>query len=205
MVSSADPVSRERVHVDGREGHVMQDVDAVDLVDLSDTVLKFKGGCVVDDHLELSEGAEDLHLQRDVKVTAVTLASSCQSHTLLQNHTRVAPSLFGRSWCFNPTNKRESFQHFDFRQMVLEFEPQRIVYLKVMSRHERKRPQKLPLLFPPTFPQFMIADQNRFSSFVESRVDVKGDIVTAQEVDREPCDRRNVSSTLFIDKKTTIP
>lgn len=118
MVSSVDPVSRERVHVDGRERDVMQDVDAVDLVDLSDTVLKFKGGCVVDDHLELSEGAEDLHL-------------------------------------------------------------------KVMSRHERKRPQKLPLLFPPAFPQFMIADQNRFSSFVESRVDMKGDIVTAQEVDRE--------------------
>lgn len=68
----------------------------------------------------------------------------------------------------------------------MEFELQRIVYLKVMSRHERKRRQKLPLLFPPVFTQFMIADQNCFSSFVESRVDVKGDIVTAQEVDREP-------------------
>lgn len=119
MVSSADPVSRERVHVDGREGHVMQDVDAVDLVDLSDTVLKFKGGCVVDDHLELSEGAEDLHLQRDVKVTAVTLASSCQSHTLEWRHhfldapgdlippingSRFNTLILGRwSWSSNPS------------------------------------------------------------------------------------------------------
>lgn len=51
----------------------MQDVDAVDLVDLSDAVLKVKDGRVVDGHLELGEGAEDLHLRRDVKVTAVTL------------------------------------------------------------------------------------------------------------------------------------
>lgn len=51
----------------------MQDVDAVDLVDLSDPVLEVKGGCVVDGHLELGEGAEDLHLRRDVKVTADTL------------------------------------------------------------------------------------------------------------------------------------
>lgn len=68
----------------------------------------------------------------------------------------------------------------------MELEPQRIVYLKVMSRHEGKRRRKLPLLFPPVFSQFVIADQNRFSSFVESRVDVKRDVGTAQEVDREP-------------------
>lgn len=66
----------------------MQDVDAVDLVDLSDTMLKVKGGRVVDGHLELGEGAEDLHLRRDVKVTAVTLIRVFMSiaHTSTERH-----------------------------------------------------------------------------------------------------------------------
>lgn len=49
----------------------MQDVDAVDLVDLFDAVLEVEGRRVVDGHLELGECAEDLHLQRDVRVRVI--------------------------------------------------------------------------------------------------------------------------------------
>lgn len=96
----------------------MQDVDAVDLVDLFDAVLEVEGRRVVDGHLELGECAEDLHL-------------------------------------------------------------------KVMTGHEGERRQKIPLLLPPAFSQFVVADQNRFPALTEARVDVESDVVPAQEVDRE--------------------
>lgn len=56
--------SGERVHVDGRERDVMQDVDAVDLVHFADAMLKVEHGRVVDRHLELGERTQNLHLQR---------------------------------------------------------------------------------------------------------------------------------------------
>ncbi len=158
--------SWERVHVDGRERDVVEDVDAVDLVDLSDAVLEVKRWRVVDAHFELGEAAEDLHLQRDVKV---------------RGHSLSGPS----------SQKREALlQHLCFRIS------ERVFYLKVMSGHEGEGRQKIPLLLPPAVSQFVIPDQNRFPGLAEAWVDVERDVVTAQEVDREPCGGRNISDTI---------
>lgn len=69
-----------------------------------------------------------------------------------------------------------------------------------MTGHEGERRQKIPLLLPPAFSQFVVADQNRFPALTEARVDVESDVVPAQEVDREPGGGRNISNTFSVDK-----
>lgn len=55
---------RKRFHVDVGEDHIVQDVDAVDLVEFSDAVTELKHGDVVHGDPEGLGGAEDLHLHR---------------------------------------------------------------------------------------------------------------------------------------------
>lgn len=51
------------LHIDEGEDDVVQDVDSVDLVELSDAVSKLKQRYVVHCHPELFACAEDLHLK----------------------------------------------------------------------------------------------------------------------------------------------
>lgn len=60
--------SRKRLHVDVSEDDVVQDVDPVDLVQLSDAVTELEQRDVVHRHSEGLRSAQDLHL-REHKAT----------------------------------------------------------------------------------------------------------------------------------------
>lgn len=55
----------KRLHVDVGEDNIMQDVDSVDLVELSDAVSELKQWDVVHCHPERLMSAQDLHLEQD--------------------------------------------------------------------------------------------------------------------------------------------
>lgn len=58
---------RKRLHIDVCEDDIMQDVDSVNLVELSDAVTELKQWNVVHRHPEGLRGAQDLHLKRAPK------------------------------------------------------------------------------------------------------------------------------------------
>lgn len=65
LVSGAAQSLRQRLHVDVSEDDVVEDVDPVDLVELSDPVPELKERDVVHRHPEGLGRAEDLHLEGD--------------------------------------------------------------------------------------------------------------------------------------------
>lgn len=57
----------KRLHVDVSEDDIMQDIDSVNPVELSDAVLELKHRDVVHRHPEHLLGAQDLHLEAERK------------------------------------------------------------------------------------------------------------------------------------------
>lgn len=70
-----------------------------------------------------------------------------------------------------------------------------------MSGHEGEGRQQLALLSTPALAQLMIAHEHLFPAFIEPRIDVKSDVITAQKIDGEPCGDTNVYDTVVVPTK----
>ena len=92
----------------------MQDVDAVDLVELSDPVLELKQRGVVHRHLELVIRAQDLHLKHTTSTFTQLLTSEgshcCEVNLSFQTQTVLVSWRGGR--CQKRLRNREAVQAF---------------------------------------------------------------------------------------------
>lgn len=75
-------VSGKSVHIDGYKIYIMQDVDTINLVHLSDAVLEVKYRCVIDCHFEFIDCTEDLHLERKRR----SCKYICRAQVCIQHH-----------------------------------------------------------------------------------------------------------------------
>lgn len=83
---------RKCLHVDVGEDDIMQDVDSVDLVELSDAVAELKQRDVVHCHPERFRSAQDLHLERSKAQqhsSFLTLILQVIMHTLPKSSSKL--------------------------------------------------------------------------------------------------------------------
>lgn len=83
----------------------------------------------------------------------------------------------------------DAVSELEYRDVV-HGHPERLVgaqdlHLKWAPESERKGPLHVPLLGAPALAQLVVADHHLFPSLAEAWVDVKGNVVASQEVDRE--------------------